>query len=46
MESEIVSAFILLPFFQSINAVTENADKIKYYQNIKLCFVLITKPEM
>ena len=40
MESEIVSAFILLPFFQSINAVTENAE------NIKSCFVLITKPEM
>ena len=46
MESRILSAFILPPFFQSINVVIEYADKIKYYQNIKLCFVPIIKPEM
>lgn len=46
MESQILSAFILPPFFQSINVVAEYAGKIKYYQNIKFCFVLITRPEM
>ena len=46
MESQILSVFILPPSFQSINVVIEYADKIKYYQNIKLRFVLMIKPEM